>query len=109
MVYCYYPETFETRSGLKLIDPSIVPRGEHIPQNIQDVRAKAQVQASKYIAKQKFFSLTKYKVSDEVLTINPNKSKIQPSKVGPFVVVKVNHTTNTSRSKTTKVKSKAYI
>lgn len=44
--------------------------------------------------KQGIPSTSKVEISNELWALNPNTAKLQPNKIGPYVVVKANYNTN---------------
>ena len=52
--------------------------------------------------------MTFYKEGDEVWVLNPNKSKLQPEKISPYVIIQVNKDTNTYTLRDFRGKYKSY-
>lgn len=72
--------------GLKLIKPKKVPQRDQMTQHHQDIQSKATEQAAKRIQEQVNQAVNHYKVGDKVWVLNLDTSKLQPGKIGPYVV-----------------------
>ena len=88
MVYRYKPETTKSSQGLKLIEPAVKPRDLPITKEMELVRSQAGLRAQHRLQEQAQAATTFYKEGDKVWVLNPDKSKLQPEKVGPYVIIK---------------------
>lgn len=64
-------------------------------QRHKDIQTKTTEQAAKQIQEQGIPAVSRYKVGDEVWVIDPDTSKLQSSKIGPYVIIEENHKYNT--------------
>ena len=72
-----------------------MPQGELVTKELLDIWSQAAEQATKRKLEQGVPSTQNYQEGNEVWVVNPNTSKLQPEKIGPYVVVQVSKETNT--------------
>ena len=105
LVYGSKPQTEHNKSGtLKLIKPTHIPATTAA---LQDVRQQADIADRKQMEKEFIPLINGHQVGDKVWVLNPDKSKLQPEKKGPYVVVVV-HNNNTYTLRNPKGKLKRF-
>jgi hypothetical protein len=88
MVYGTKPNIIQTLSGPRLeIPKKVPPRSNPNVTRIMDTQPKRE---AKRIKDSMVPLHNRYNVGDEVWVLNPDQSKLQPEKVGPALVLKVN-------------------
>ena len=93
--YTAKKEIQELPNSLKLIEPEVVPQGNKISPELLAIKSKASEQGLKRVCEQELKKYVKFQINNKVWALNPNKSKLAPKLIGPYMVISVNVEHNT--------------
>ena len=91
MVYGYKPDILDLLKGLRLVEPDDVPRGNDISPELKNVCNLASEQGTKRVCEQVIKQTDLFKINNEVWAINPDKKKLIPEMIGPYIAITVHH------------------
>ena len=97
MVYSYKPEIQELPNSLKLIEPEVVPQGNKVSPVLLAIRSKASEQGLKRVCELELKNYVTFQINNKVWALNPNKSKLSPELISPYMVISVNEDHNICR------------
>ena len=90
IAYGYKPEIQELSNSLKLIKPEVVSQGNKISNELLAIWSKASEQGLKRVCEQELKKYVKFQINNKVWALNPNKSKLAPELIGPYMVISMN-------------------
>lgn len=88
LVYGTQPNLVKTLTGPKLVEPIQVP-SRNEPEVVRAFQDQ-QLKETQRVEKSHVHLHHRHEIGDEVWVMNPDHSKLQPEKVGPAIILKVN-------------------